>query len=348
LPLKIAVVGCGRVAQNIHLPNLRNLPDVTVCAVVDPEPAQRERARGICPQANAFARLSELWDALPVDALLIGAPTDDHAALVTDAISHGVHIYAEKPLAANLAAAAAIVSAWNPALVGMVGFNYRFHPLYSQARRLLAEGAVGRPIMVSSVFTSSASIGNDWRARRANGGGVLLDLASHHVDLLRFLLGQEVTEVHAQTSSMHTEDDSATLQMKLRNDVLASGVFSFGCADQDRIEVFGDRGVLRVDRYLSTACEIIPRHGGQARLLQVSNALSFLWRPGAIFSKLGVPGNDPSYRAALRHFVQSASAGTPSKPDFEDGLRALHVIAAAEKSAREGRWVDAAAVGAVN
>jgi predicted dehydrogenase len=346
VPLKIAVVGCGRVALNVHLPNLRSLPNVLVSAVVDPDSTQREKALKISPQATGFARLGELWDAVSVDAVLVSAPTADHAALVMEAIEHGVHVYAEKPLATNPADALALTSAWKKgAKVGMIGFNYRFHPLHVQARNLLSQGAVGKPMMVSTVFSSSASTMTDWRARRRSGGGVLLDLGSHHVDLVHFLLGEEVAQVHAQTSTTHTEDDTATLQMRLHNDVLVSGIFSSGGVDQDRIEVFGDRAILRVDRYLSTACEIIPRDGQRARLRQVSNALSFLWRPRAILRKLQ-PGNDPSYRGALEHFVHSANAGTPCTPDLSDGLRALQVIFAAEQSARQGQWVAVAAAGA--
>ena len=158
MPLRIAVVGCGRVARRIHLPNLRNLREVTVSAVVDPDPKQRAQAVAICPDAAEFERLDQLWDAGSVDALLISAPTADHTALLTEAIRRGVHIYAEKPLTADLAEAEALVAAWkNGAALGMIGFNYRFHPLYAQARRLLSQDAVGRPPMVSTVFTSSIS-----------------------------------------------------------------------------------------------------------------------------------------------------------------------------------------------
>jgi predicted dehydrogenase len=350
LSLKIAVVGCGRVAQSIHLPNLRNLRGVTVAAVVDPDPVHRQRGLEICPQASGFERLDQIWEAMSaarsIDAVVISAPTADHAALAMEALAHGVHVYVEKPLAALPSDAEAMVATWkNGAAAGMIGFNYRYHPLYPQARRMLAEDVVGRPLMVSTVFSSSVSIANDWRARRRSGGGVLLDLGSHHVDLIHFLLGEDVTEVHAQTSSNHAEDDTAILQMRLRNDVLVSSVFSFGTVDQDRIEIFGDRAILSVDRYLSTACEIIPRDKPRARVRQISNALSFLWRPGAVLSKMRAAGGDPSYRIALEQFVQSAAAGASCTPDFSDGLRALQVISAAERSAHEGGWVDVAAAG---
>ena len=239
----------------------------------------------------------------------------------------------------------ALISAWKGGTaVGMIGFNYRFHPLYVQARRLLSEDAVGRPLTVSTVFSSSASIVNDWRGRRRSGGGVLLDLGSHHVDLVNFLLSEDAVDVHAQTSSVHAEDDTATLQIRLRNGVLVNSMFSYGSVDLDRFEIFGDRGILRVDRYLSTACEIFPRERPRARVRHVANSLSFLWRPGAILSKR-TPGGDPSHRAALEQFAQATQRGTSCSPDFNDGLRALQTISAAERSAREGGWRDVAAGG---
>jgi predicted dehydrogenase len=332
----VGVVGCGQVARHIHLPILRGLPDVAVVALVDPDPGQRALASQLCPEASQFSQLSDLWDTVLVDAILIAAPTGQHAELIMQALARGVHIYAEKPLAVSPADGRTIVNTWQQrGTVGMIGFNYRFHPLYQQARRLLAENAIGRPLLVSTIFSSSAPVGaGDWRARRDGGGGVLADLGSHHVDLVRFLLGAEAVEMRAQTSSIHTADDTATLQMRLANDVLVSGVFSFGSADQDRIEIIGDRAILRVDRYLSTECEIFPRAGGPSRLRQISTALSFLWRPGAILAKR-TPGGDPSYRAAIQQFVQAARTGAPCAPDFSDGLRALEVIAAAQESAHE-------------
>ncbi|HEX5228434.1 MAG TPA: Gfo/Idh/MocA family oxidoreductase, partial [Bryobacteraceae bacterium] len=339
--MRIGVVGCGRVARNIHLPNLRRMPDVTVAALVDPDPHQRMLAAQVWPEARQFDRLSELWDAVEVDALIIATPSGLHAEIVMDALSHGVHIYAEKPLAVSPSEGRALAEAWGAAgTVGMVGFNYRFHPLYQQARQLLSENAVGRPRFISTVFSSSASITNNWRARGA-GAGVLADLGSHHVDLMRFLLGEEVVEVHAQTSSVRGDDDTAILQMRLASGALMSSALSFGSADQDRIEIVGDRGILRVDRYLSTQCEILPQV--PSRLHQISSALSFLWRPRAILAKR-TPGGDPSYRIALEQFVHAVRTGAPCAPDFNDGLRALDVIAIAEESAHRTRWGEVSAV----
>lgn len=341
------MVGCGRIARDVHIPVLRSLPGVAVSAVIDPDPTRCELACRLVPQARPLAALEDLWDSVPTDAVLVAAPTAAHGDLALEVLEHGAHLYLEKPLAAGIAAADAVLRAWNrKTQVAMVGFNYRFHPLWQSARQLLAQGVVGTPLFVSAVFSCATSAAGDWRAQTP-GGGVLLDLGSHHVDLVHFLLGRTAIQVHAQTSSAHCDGGTATLQVKLQNNVLVSCSFSYGTVDQDRVEIFGDKAVLRVDRYLSTACEVIPLARQRTRMRQVSAALSFLWRPGAVWDRRASPGHEPSYRAALQSFVQSVVAGRIAEPDLEDGYRALAVIAAAEQSAGKGDWVDVAATGGV-
>ena len=302
--VKIAVAGCGRLARHVHLPVLARLPGVEVVAVVDPLLASRESANRICPQARSFASLDELWDAMETDGVVISAPTAMHAGLAVEALQHGKHIYLEKPLAPCLKEADRILSAWDETRqIGMMGFNYRFHRLNQSARRLLSEGAVGKPLMVSTVFATSMTAPGDWRADR-NSGGVLLDLGSHHVDLIHFLFGERVTAAFAQTSSAHAEHGTATMQLRLESGLLVNSSFSFGTVDQDRIEVFGERAMLRVDRYLSSDCEIIPVARQQLRLRQMASAISFVKRPRESIEKLRAPGNELSYRVALEMFAE--------------------------------------------
>jgi predicted dehydrogenase len=346
--LKIAVAGCGRLAVDVHLPTLAALRDVEVVAVVDPDLSRRELALRIYPRARAFTRSDDLWEALHPDALIVSTPTALHVPLALEAVRRGVPVYLEKPIAHDLAEAGELVRVWKAhGGIGMIGFNYRFHPLFVSARRLLSEGAVGKPLIWSSVFASSLSPAGDWRGSLTRGGGVLLDLGSHHVDLVHFLFGESAERVHAQTSSLVADCATATLQMKMRSGLLASCCCSFGTADQDRIEIFGDRGILRVDRNLSTACEVIPHDRPRARLRQVSSSLSFLWRPNAVFSRMRAPGNDPSHALALMQFAQAVRSGTPATPDLNDGYRALEVIAAAQQSVSQGTWVNVAHSGSL-
>lgn len=341
-PIKLAVLGCGQVAVNIHLPILAGFADARVVALVDPNEARRDLARRIHLQARPLASLNELWQLPDVDALLICSPTATHSALAAEAIRHGMPFYLEKPIGVNLSEAEALLAVWNlrPVLC-MTGFNYRFHPLFEEARGLLAAGAVGRPLAVNTVFTSSYSVRNNWRADRGNGGGVLLDLGSHHIDLIHFLLADEVEKVHVYTSSAVSEDGTAALQMKLRSGDLVNSTFSFGTVDQDRFEILGDRALLRIDRHLSTRCEIIPADQQMLRLRQIRSALSFLRRPHGVLQRARTPGHDVSYPRALKQFIQAVRTRNSSGlPGLEDGRRVLSVLSAAEDAARQSEWMD--------
>ena len=338
--VKIAVAGCGALARHVHLPLLARLGGVDVVAVIDPEPSSREAARRIWPRARPLAKLADLWNLVELDAVIVSAPTAHHAALATEALQHRKHVYLEKPLATSLAEADTILAASRDSgVVGMIGFNYRFHRLFVAARRRLAQNAIGAPLMGSTVFATSIA-GQGWRGDRSRGGGVLPDLGSHHVDLIQFLLGESVMAVSAQTSSAHSEAGTATLQLRLESGLLVNSCFSFGTVDQDRLEIFGERGLLRVDRNLSSDCEIIPANRQRARWRQFVAAVSFAGRPNEILSKLRTPGNELSYRAALAAFIAAVRTGMPAKPDFGDGYRALAVISAAQRSAQNGVWVD--------
>jgi predicted dehydrogenase len=148
----------------------------------------------------------------------------------------------------------------------------------------------------------------EWKRSRASGGGVLLEKGSHHIDLVRFLLG-EVRDVSCDLS-----DHSATLHLRLSSGAEVECRFAEGTADVDRFEIEGRDGKLAIDR-----------HGRWFSLS--ADALRKLVRREY----------EPSYRRSLARFVEAARTGVPASPDLEDGYRSLAVIVAAEDAARTGR-----------
>ena len=335
--LRIGVIGCGRIAQDAHLPVLARLSGVAVTALADPDPQQRELAQQFAPAAQSFAEGGELLDNAALDAVVIASPPDLHARLAADAIARSLHVYLEKPIATTLAQAAMLLDTWKRASVAaMAGFNYRYHPLYQEARHLLLGGAIGKPLAVSSMFTSSAPVSGTWRSRRSAGGGALLELGSHHIDMVHYLFGETALEVKAQMSQALGEGASATLQMQLASGLLVSSLFSFGTVDEDRFEIYGDQGSLRINRHLATRCQLIPARNQRARLRQIRASFDFLSRPGALLEKQRSASHEPSYARALRAFVDSIRTGEPGYPNLSDGFRALSAIIAAEESAKTG------------
>ena len=149
-----------------------------------------------------------------------------------------------------------------------------------------------------------------------DGGGVLLDLGSHHIDLVRWFLGREVEEVRASCRSQRLEDDTAMVELRLAGGLMVQSFFSQNAGDQDEFELYREGGKVTMERYRS-------------------------WRGGRyLVRKLLSPDREPSYRAAWAHFVEAVESGREASPNLEDGYRSLEVIAAAEESARTGATVS--------
>jgi myo-inositol 2-dehydrogenase / D-chiro-inositol 1-dehydrogenase len=335
--LRIGLIGCGHMGCIVHLNILRRLPQVEVVALAEPDAQRRKAASRKVPRATAFADYHELLDRSEIDATVICLPNALHAEAATATLQSGKHLYLEKPLAINLEEGRKLLDVWRRSgRVGMIGFSYRFNPLHQQVRRHLQAGRLGELIAVRSVFTTAPHHVPEWKQRRASGGGALLDLASHHVDLVRFWFDQRPLEVHATIKSERVEADTATLELRLANGLVIQSFFSMSSVDDDRFEIYGRNGKLSLDRYNSWAVQITSLTRSPPAFHRFSQAVAWLPRSRFAISKLFAQANEPSFTAALAHFVTAARNGRPASPDFDDGFQSLAVIIAAEESARTG------------
>jgi predicted dehydrogenase len=170
-----------------------------------------------------------------------------------------------------------------------------------------------------------------WRRARREGGGALLDLGSHHVDLVRWLLDDEIVEARASLRSRSSEDDTAVVELALASGPSVQSLFAYGTVDEERFEVYGEEGRIVVDRrrYQRAAVE----RSGEGRFRRAARTA----RDGAdvryILEKRRLPGHEPSHLAALRRFAAAASTGKPVKPDLLDGRACAAVLEAAASEA---------------
>jgi predicted dehydrogenase len=309
-------------------------------AAADPDPAARAAAARI----GGTSVLERPEDAIARDdvaAVVIACATPAHAALAEAAARAGKHVYVEKPLALDAAEARRVlVTARAARVIGAVGFNFRAHPLHRHAAALLAAGRLGPVRAVQTAFCepSAAERMPAWKRRRETGGGVLLDLASHHVDTLRWLLGEEVARVEeARLESRESEQDVARLTLALRSGADVQAYFSFRTGPADYIELVGDRGTLRIDRYRTRLDLRVARrfgYGTRAAAVRPSAALAAL-----TVRRLARPAYEPSFRASLAAFVDRLRGGVSGPPpaSLEDGAASLAVVLAAEQASRTGR-----------
>jgi len=323
-PLRVGVIGCGAIAAAVHVPALRRIPGVRITAVADPAAQARERAARLVPAAALVEDGEEVLARDDVDAVVVTAPSGLHGRLALAALGAGRHLYLEKPIATTLEEGRRVAAAARDGVVATVGFNWRFQPLVARARALLRAGAIGEARAVWSVFCEPGH-GPEWKRERASGGGVLLDLGSHHFDLVRWLLGTDVEQVEATLRSEETEHDSASVRLVLADGTVASSFFSFRAGAIDTVEVLGDRGTLRVDRYGRT----LSLSGTRRRVL---TADLVRWRAQA----LGRRSFEPSWARSLRAFVDAVRGKTTELATLDDGLRSLEIVAAAESAAGAG------------
>jgi myo-inositol 2-dehydrogenase/D-chiro-inositol 1-dehydrogenase len=302
-------------------------------ATADPDPKARAWASRLT-RVPTYQRAEDLLQREDVDAVVICVPTHLHAPLALAAAAAGKHFYLEKPIATSLEDAERVLAAAAQAGVsGVVGFNRRFHPLFQRARAFLTRGRLGRVLAVQTAFSEPTPPSSmpEWKRRRATGGGVLLDLASHHVDLLRWFLDDEVATATAALASDVSEHDSARVEFAMQSGVEVQSFFSFRAGLADFLEFIGERGTLRVDRHRSRL------------VLRVHRRLGYGVRDGWIFPgpdvvawrlrRLIRPSVDPSYGIALSRFAEMLGGRPVQLPSLADGMASLRAILAAERSA---------------
>jgi predicted dehydrogenase len=341
----VGIVGCGYAAEHLHLPALRSLPSVEVVALVDTDPRRLERLGARFAIGRRYADHEALLHDDEVDAVAVCVPPRAHATVVLAALDARKHVLVEKPLCLDLDEADRLVArARRSAVTAMVGFNLRYHRHVLAARQAIASGRIGQVELLRTTWSSQVAApadSPDWRRRRELGGGVLNDLAVHHVDLWRFLLGSEVDQVFALACTGEDDDQAATLTARLNDGALAVAGFSHRAAGVHEIEVCGRQGRIlvspyRFDGFDLTRASTVPagltrRTRAPLGMVRALPGAIAAWRHGGTFLE--------AYRTEWQHFAEQAARGAPAACTFDDGRRALELVLGAFESIQSGRPV---------
>ena len=209
-PLKVGVVGVGVMGSN-HARVLADIPGVHLVGIADPDRKQRD----VVARTLGCTACSDIDDLLRagVDAVTIAAPTHLHHDLALQCISRGIHVMVEKPIAPTVEEGHAIVAAARRAGVTlMVGHVERFNPAVELVKR-----AIKNQDILSIAITRVGPF-----PPRMSNVGVVIDLAVHDIDLIRWFTDLEIVEIQPQLSSAVAErEDIALLQFRTASGVLA-------------------------------------------------------------------------------------------------------------------------------
>ncbi len=258
-PLKIGVVGCGRAAR-IHVGRLLAGGRTRIVGCADPD---LEAARGLAALATAEGEgpppavvdhRELLADRPAPDALAIFAPHRARYRPAMDALQAGCHLFIEKPLSTNAQEAVDIVNlAKGRGRTVAVGHQYRLAPALIEARKRLADGAIGRLRLVSATLAApwlAAHRGpeNSWRYDpKQAGGGILADSGDHLIDALLWTTGRPAAEVAAFQDRLESGLDVVTAAALRLADGTCAALSISGVAAAELFELtyFGESGQIR-------------------------------------------------------------------------------------------------------
>lgn len=328
-PLKFGLLGAGRIGR-LHAANLASRTDARLVFAVDPNLAA---ADGLAKPARAasFASLSEALDRVPCDAVMICSPTDTHVDAIEEVADRGRAIFCEKPIDLSIARVdKAVAAVRRHGVPFMIGFHRRFDPTHRAARDARRDGRLGRLEQMSIVARDPAPPPAEYVAR---SGGIFRDMMIHDLDQARFLSDAEFVGVYARGGDLTGggfaalgDVDTASAMFWTADGLVCTvqnsrrAVYGF---DQ-RIELFGERGALRIENMRPTALTVDDSAGTHVdRLFN-----HFPERYAA------------AYKAELASFIAGVRDGTPLQAGVEDARRSLILADAAALSLKEGRAVD--------
>jgi predicted dehydrogenase len=374
--LGVGMVGYGFMGK-MHTYSYKSLP-----MLYEPAPAAI-RLVGVAVRSDESARLAteqagyeyftkDYRDLLAdgnIDVINCCGPNNIHRDVVIGAIRSGKHVYVDKPLALNLAQAEEIVLAEKQALAGGVrrtyqmAQNYRFVPAIIRAKELIVEGRLGCIYTFNLRYLHSSNVDPNrplqWKSDKAiGGGGVLVDLGSHIIDLTRHLLGDfarvcahPVTPIKERPDGKGGRvpvetDDVCFVLAELENGAvgtLEASKLATGANDELTVEIRGSRGAITFNlmdpnwlRFYDNSKPDAPL-GAEKGFLQIECVQRYP-KPAALPGpKLGV-GWMRFHIASIYEFVRRIAAGEPGNPSLADGLATHKVIDACYDS--PGVWTN--------
>jgi predicted dehydrogenase len=351
----VAIVGCGGITLQNHLPGLALCPDTKVTAICDTDVATLERARQESGVRVTSTRYEEVVGRDDVQAVIIATPNFTHAPIALAAIAAGKHVMCEKPLALNQTDAWAMAEAADRAGVRhMTAFTYRFVPAMRYLAHLSKQGDLGQPYHFRSCRLQDWGSRNlGWRqVKKLAGSGELGDMLSHRVDFAHHLVGpmrrlvaNTRQFIDSRQGAVSDLEDWVTILADFRSG--ATGVLESSKLASGRNESWRSLDYVEVNGSARSFVFIT----GEWNKLQTGPAggpgLETITIPEEFWRWPGSPRDphrgDPlvtfRYDQAWE-FIDAIRTQRPCTPSFHDGARAQSVTDAALRSAETSQWIE--------
>ena len=326
---KVGIVGFGRIGR-IHFNSVKRLKDVKIIAVADSLAEKMTEVfdeYGIENYSNDF---NAIINNPEIDTIFVCSPTDTHAEVAIAAAKAGKDIFCEKPIDFDIKRVEEVLAEVKKAGVSFqVGFNRRFDPNFSKAKKAILNGDVGQ---VHIIKITSRDPEAPPLSYVKSSGGIFADMTIHDFDMARFLAGSEPVQIFAVGDALINKDilqyddiDTAIITIKFENGAMAvidnSRQAAYGY-DQ-RIEVFGSKGMVKCENNTPTQTSLFTKDA----VIADKPLYFFLER------------YQESFEEELIQFFNAIETGQETPVVGKDGLVPLLMGIAAKKSLKENRPV---------
>ena len=339
--VRFGIVGCGTIAA-FHAAAIAQLENARLLGVWDalPEAARRFAGeRGV----RAYETMEAMLEDAEIDAVCICTPSGFHGAQAIDAVRHGKHVALEKPMCLELSQAdeLARLAGQNGCQVCVIS-QLRFSPAMRALKDAVEKKAFGRVVSGSLSMKYYRSdeyyASSSWRGTwRMDGGGALMNQCTHNIDLLRWMMGDDVTEVMAYTDNLeHDYIEAEDLGMAL----IRFGNGAYGIVEgttnvyphnlEETLYLFGEDGTVKAGGKSVNVIESWDFRDGKDDPAYIKE--NFGENPPNVYGF----GHTPLYR----DMIEAIQNDRPPYVDGEAGMRALELVLAIYQSAATGRPVS--------
>jgi scyllo-inositol 2-dehydrogenase (NAD+) len=322
IKLNCGVIGLGRLGMKHALAIAGRISNARLAAVSDPVCDSRKRLTDQFPDIKTFEDYHDLLDIKEIDAVIIASPTTTHTGILLDSIKAGKAVFCEKPLTLDSNEIPLIESACREkAALVQVGFMRRFDSGYMEAKKRIESGEAGDPVSVRSTSRDPSCPPLEFAKK---SGGLISDLCIHDIDLVRWFLGSEVSQVFAQGAVLMypelgaiSDIDHADLLLRCQNGTLGciEGSRNSHYGYDVRTEVVCTKGAVFIGTLHNTPCVVLNQYGENRNTVP-----GFLDR------------FEQAYVREIESFTDTVLSGGQPSVSVKDGLAAVRVAVAAGKS----------------
>jgi predicted dehydrogenase len=351
-PIGVAIVGCGRISD-LHQLGYRNREDAQIVAVCDTNRAHAKAKANAWDVEKVYTKFEQVLEDKQVDLVEILTPHHLHCPMAVQAAQAGKHISVQKPMALSAAEADRMIAAANKAGVRLrIYETFVYYPPAVRAREMIDAGEIGE-VRAVRMHINTGAADNAWKVplsawlwrfnEKQCGGGPLVFDHGYHLFSLAHYLGGPVERVYAWIEQTQVQEAAGLVKI----DAPASIMFQFKAphrygnldieytprmqidsqyyADDDRIEVIGETGILFINRYT-------------ARTVDLPELMLFKNGKTTAIPVVGVEWHD-GFIAATQDMIEKLKTGGQPRLDGPDGKAVLQFTLAALQSAASGREI---------